>query len=126
MEGYETQLEAQSGKEEHHRHYLERGSGQGCGDAGKVGGTGCTVYHGDTIKHQGRREHGVQDEFGSCFRAVMAVFVESHQTGHRDTGQFQAHVEQNEAACADHEIHTQQRAEREHIEFSGFVTGIFS
>ena len=53
MEGHETQLEAQSGKEEHHRHYLERGSGQGCGDAGKVGGTGCTVYHGDAIKHQG-------------------------------------------------------------------------
>ena len=93
MEGHETQLEAQSGKEEHHCHYLKRGSGQGCGDIGKVSGTGCTVYHGDTIKHQGRREHGVQDKFGSCFRTVMAVFVESHQTGHRDTSQFQAHVE---------------------------------
>ena len=52
VEGYKTQLEAQSGKEEHHRHYLERGSGQGCGDVGKVSGTGCTVYHGDAIKHQ--------------------------------------------------------------------------
>ena len=56
----------------------------------------------------------------------MLVFVKGHQTGHRDTGQFQSDIEHEETAGAHHEIHSQQGTEREQIELAGLVTCILT
>ena len=56
----------------------------------------------------------------------MTVFIEGYQADHRNTGQFQSNIEKNEAACADHEIHTQQGTQSKQVEFSGFVAGVLT
>ena len=48
----------------------------------------------------------------------VAVLVESNQCSHRDTCCFQSDEEHQEVSCGNHEVHTQQGRERQHIKFA--------
>ena len=126
MERNQTQLEAQAGEEEHHGKNLQRASGEHRGHVFEIHGSACSVDERQAVKHEGGREHGVQDELGAGFRAVVTVFVECNQACHRDAGKFQAYVEEEEAARAYHVIHTQQGGEGQDVEFACLVAGVFT
>ena len=54
----------------------------------------------------------------------MFELVHRHKARQRNRGQLQSDEEHQEVACAHHEVHTQQRAEDKHIEFTLLVAGV--
>ena len=49
---------------------------------------------------------------------MVAVFVEGHQSSHRDACRFQSDEEHQEVSCGNHKVHAQQCGEGQYVELA--------
>ena len=118
MERNKGKLESHAGEEKDKCHYLQGTAVQVSRDIIEIESTYCSVNKRDAIKQQSAGEKCGEDVLGTGFGGVVAVLVESNQCSHRDTCCFQSDEEHQEVSCGNHEVHTQQGRERQHIKFA--------
>ena len=126
MEGHERNLEAKPREEEDQGHHLQRRTVDAGGHVAEIERPGRSVEERDAVEHQSAREQRAEDVFGPRLGRIAFVFVEGHQTGHRDRSQLQTDEEQQEVARADHKIHAQQRREGQDVEFALLVARVLA
>lgn len=126
VEGHERELEAQTGEEEDQRHNLKRRAGDEGHHVVEVERAGGAVEERDAVEHQTAREEGAEDVFGTRLGRVVLVLVEGDQAGHRHRGQLEPDEEEQEVGRANHEVHAQQRRERQHVELALLVGRILA
>ena len=99
MEGYERNLEAHAGDEEHEAEDAEQRAVEQGTDLVKVERTRGTVDEGDAVEQEGAGEEGQEDELRAGFGTLHAAFVEGHQCCHGHGSQFEADEEHQEVAA---------------------------
>ena len=123
MERHERNLEEQPYGEEHERHDLERRTGNGRRNVVEIERSDRTVQQRHAVKRQARSEYRVQDILGSRLGRLVPVLVERDERRHRDRGRLQTDEEEQEVSRRDHEIHAQQRGQRQEIELAPLMNG---